>query len=189
MKKISDRDVYINKLVSLYQKDRDEKVFFKLLEEFELLFYAISWKYHSYCYETFKTFVDMLKSEFFLQILDYDFSKSCVFSGYICNKMYQIALNLGRSLNIDRVDRKGVLKCKGDRISQVVYSMVLDEAISKALSKRDCEILRLYYIQGHNQKQIAEELGLSQCSISYTIKMARKKLERFLSGTKELLDA
>jgi RNA polymerase sigma factor (sigma-70 family) len=180
------RDAEISALVLEYQKDKDETKFFKLMQEFEMLFYAISWKYHDYCFETFKNFVDILKSEFFLQVMEYDPSKSETFSVYICNKLYQISLNFGRKMNTCRKVKN--IETPGYDVSQSLYSMVLDEAMESVLDTRDKEMLRMYYISGFNQNQIAESLGMAQCSVSYTLKTARRKLERFLSGQEGLLD-
>jgi len=191
MPKLSRRDEWLNRLVLEYQVTRDDTLFLRLLEEFDVLFYAISWKFHEYCSESFKSFLDIMKSEFFLQVIDFDPSRSKKFSVYICNKLYQVALHLKRSFDI-RSSRKvaydDLNPVPTDIPEEVIYSLVLDDAILDCLNDKGRHILRLYYFKGYTQSQISQQMGLSQGMVSYILKKSRLHLYDILKNSKGLLD-
>ena len=50
-------------------------------------------------------------------------------------------------------------------------------AMSK-LTERQMEIIQLYYYKGMNQEEVAEELGISQRAVSYSLEGALKKIRK-----------
>lgn len=50
-------------------------------------------------------------------------------------------------------------------------------AMSK-LTERQMEIIQLYYYEGMNQEEVAEELGISQRAVSYSLESALKKIRK-----------
>ena len=63
-------------------------------------------------------------------------------------------------------------------------------ALSTELTDRQQQLVSMYYMQNMKQAEIARELGLSESSVSRTIKRGRMCLRRSLRyGGRALLDA
>ncbi len=56
----------------------------------------------------------------------------------------------------------------------------LRKAREQELTKRQREMVSLYYDQGMTIPQIAEQLGLNRSTVSRTLRRARERLYRFL---------
>lgn len=54
------------------------------------------------------------------------------------------------------------------------------------LSKKEREVVLLYYYQDLNMKEIAETLGVTQPTVSYRLRRAKEKLRTELEGRNEL---
>ena len=59
----------------------------------------------------------------------------------------------------------------------------LRRAREQELTKRQREMVALYYDQGMTMPQIAERLGVSRSTVSRTLRRARDRLYRFLRYT------
>lgn len=59
----------------------------------------------------------------------------------------------------------------------------LRRAREQELTKRQREMVSLYYDQGMTMPQIAERLGVSRSTVSRTLRRARDRLYRFLRYT------
>lgn len=63
-------------------------------------------------------------------------------------------------------------------------------ALFSELSPRQLQVIELYYLRGMDQTRIARLLGVTQGTVSRTVKRAREKLRRTLRyGGRALLDA
>lgn len=51
-------------------------------------------------------------------------------------------------------------------------------AAMRKLTERQLEIVQLYYYKGLNQEEVAEELGISQRAVSYSLEAALKKIRK-----------
>ena len=59
----------------------------------------------------------------------------------------------------------------------------LRRAREQELTKRQREMVALYYDRGMTMPQIAERLGVSRSTVSHTLRRARDRLYRFLRYT------
>lgn len=66
--------------------------------------------------------------------------------------------------------------CKADVLADKELKR-LYAAMSK-LTERQSEIIQLYYYKGMSQEEVAEELGISQRAVSYSLKGALKKIRK-----------
>ncbi len=60
-----------------------------------------------------------------------------------------------------------------------IYRKFLVKAIPICLTRRQREIVVLYYFEGLNQTQIASLLDIHHCSVSRTLKTAKMRLRQF----------
>ena len=59
----------------------------------------------------------------------------------------------------------------------------LTRAREQELTRRQQEVLTLYFDQGMNMSQIARELGVSSSTISRTVRRAKRRLYKYLKYT------
>ena len=59
----------------------------------------------------------------------------------------------------------------------------LARARAQELTRRQQEVLQLYFDQGMNMSQIARELGVSSSTISRTVRRAKRRLYKYLKYT------
>lgn len=91
---------------------------------------------------------------------------------------------LGNSLSLDRMKDEGV--DIEDRRLDVEQNYIADEekrelyaAIAK-LTPRQKEVVRLIYFEEKSQEEVSAMLGISQCTISLTLKKAAENLKKLL---------
>ena len=62
-------------------------------------------------------------------------------------------------------------------------------AIAKELTARQAQMVRLYFLDQHTMKEIAEELSVNPSTVSRTLSVARAKLRRCIRfGALRLLE-
>lgn len=59
-------------------------------------------------------------------------------------------------------------------------AVMLADALERELTPRQREMVRLYYLEQHNMRDIAEMLGVYPSTVSRTLKLAREKLKTCL---------
>jgi RNA polymerase sigma factor (sigma-70 family) len=52
----------------------------------------------------------------------------------------------------------------------------MEAVLSKLLTRRQIEACVMYYVQGHDQKRVAEMLGISQSRVSERLANANKRI-------------
>ena len=55
---------------------------------------------------------------------------------------------------------------------------LLSVAIAEELTARQAQMVRLYFLEQHNMREIAEELSVNPSTVSRTLSVARAKLRR-----------
>lgn len=93
---------------------------------------------------------------------------------------------LGNSLSLDRMKDEGV--DIEDRRLDVEQNYIDEEekrelyaAISK-LTPRQKELVEMIYFEEKSQEEVADMLGISQCTISLTLKKAAETLKKLLEN-------
>ncbi|PGT75526.1 RNA polymerase subunit sigma-70 [Bacillus cereus] len=100
-------------------------------------------------------------------------------------------LNLDKSITNEGENNTTILELMSDDLTDTTYMQceenqthlkehITDELLYKGLdllSKKQLEILNLYYVHAYNNKQISRILSVSEQTISYNHKKALKKLK------------
>ena len=67
---------------------------------------------------------------------------------------------------------------------------LLSGAIAGELTARQAQMVRMYFLEQHTMKEIAEELSVNPSTVSRTLSVARAKLRRCMRfGALRLLEA
>lgn len=76
-------------------------------------------------------------------------------------------------------ETRGILREMEDESSAA--ARLLRRAVGEALTERQAQMVRMYYLQQMPMRAVAETLGVNQSTVSRTLKTAREKLRRCLS--------
>lgn len=64
---------------------------------------------------------------------------------------------------------------------------VLVRTMRQQVTRRECECLDLYYVQGYNYEQISAQLRINISTISRNIRRGEEKINRVLDFAREIL--
>ncbi|MFA5759976.1 MAG: sigma factor-like helix-turn-helix DNA-binding protein [Clostridia bacterium] len=185
----------INSHIEKVKVERDDDAFEALLKEFDLLFYAVSWKFHSFCDETIEDFAIILKSHFFFILLNYEEALSQDVKKYLCSALFQVGFNLAdkKLSQKKRLGFTSILENKESNCLKRGYEEFTDLFrifCEDNLNKEEQYLLKLYFEVGHTQEEIGKLFNLNQSTISFRLSKLLAKLKesfvpekgKFLNG-------